>query len=190
MARGALDGIDVLLIDGNNVLHRLFGTADAAAQRTLMRRLRATIPQTVATIFMLDGYAHTSANRRERVRPGFEVRHSGAISADDGLLNLIRDAPPEQRHGMTLVSDDIALSNRVRLLGARTRRLAWLEGLIGAPQQAQASIGAGRRAGQSAADNSRGDDERRPWQPGRGATRKRGNPRRGRSVRRDSMGPR
>lgn len=179
MARAALEGIDILLIDGNNVLHRLAGAADPAAQRTLLPRLRAAIPDTVATIFMLDGHADAGAYGRERVRPGFEIRHSGSFSGDDALLKLIRDASPSQRHGMTLVSDDIALSNRARMLGARTRRLAWLEVLIGMPRQRRASIGAGRPVGQSGSHENEEPDERTPWQPGRGATRKRGNPRRG-----------
>jgi hypothetical protein len=179
MARGALDGIDILLIDGNNVLHRVAGAADPAAQRTLLPRLRAAIPETVATVFMLDGHADAGAYARERIRPGFEVRHSGSYSADEALLKLIRDARPEERHAMTLVSDDIALSNRARMLGARTRRLAWLEELIGMPQAGRVSIGAGRRARQRSVNHEAAEDERTPWQPGRGATRKRGNPKRG-----------
>jgi hypothetical protein len=192
MARSALDGIDVLLIDGNNVLHRLAGTADPAAQRTLLPRLRAAIPDGTGTIFMLDGRADAGTARRERVRPGFEIRYSGAAAtADEALLALIRDAHPDERHAMTLVSDDIALGNRARALGARTRRLVWLEELIGSPRGRQASIGAGRRAaGQSAgqAEPQEGE-ERVPWKPGRGATRKRGNPRRGRAGPRRFTGP-
>ena len=191
MTPHAFDAIEILLIDGNNVLHRLAGAADPAALRTLLPRLRATIPETVATVFMLDGRAETGGYGRERVRQGFEIRHSGSISGDDALLRLIRDAPPEQRHAMTLVSDDIALSNRARMLGARTKRLAWLEPLIGAPRARKVSIGAGRQAGQSAIqERGPDDDERTPWQPGRGATRKIGNPRRGRSGPRRATGPR
>ena len=190
MAKRALDGIAVLLIDGNNVLHRMAGAADPGAQRTLLPRLRATIPDTVATVFMLDGHADTGAYGRERVRPGFEIRHSGSITADDALLKLIRDAPPEIRHGMTIVTDDTALANRARALGARTTRLAWLEQLIGSPQARRTSIGSGRRSGQPARPANHQEDERQPWQPGRGATRKVGNPRRGRSGPRGATGSR
>ena len=189
MTLRAFDGIQFLLIDANNVLHRLAGAADPTAQRTLLPRLRATIPETVATVFMLDGRAETGAYGRERVRPGFDIRHSGSMSGDDALLRLISNAPPEQRHAMTLVSDDIALSNRARTLGARTKRLVWLEQLIGEPPAKKVSIGTGSRAGQEAAHQAQQDD-RVPWQPGRGATRKIGNPKRGPSGQRRARGPR
>ena len=131
MTERALDDVKVLLIDGNNVLHRIAGAADPTALRTLLPKLRAAIPETIATVLMLDGHADTGTYGRERIRRGFEIRHSGSFSADDALLRLIRDAPPTERHEMTLVSDDIALANRARMLGARTKRLAWLEQIIG-----------------------------------------------------------
>jgi len=178
MTERALDDVKVLLIDGNNVLHRVAGAADPTALRSLLPKLRAAVPETVATVLMLDGHAETGSYGRERIRRGFEIRHSGSFSADDALLRLIRDAPASERAEMTLVSDDIALTNRARVLGARTRRLAWLEQIIGAPREKQASIGAGRRPRASAGQAQTTDEDGTPWQPGRGATTKRGNPRR------------
>ena len=189
MTERALDDVKVLLIDGNNVLHRIAGAADPTALRTLLPKLRAAVPETIATVLMLDGHAETGAYGRERIRRGFEIRHSGSFSADDALLRLIRDAPPSERPDMTLVSDDIALANRARMLGARTRRLAWLEQIIGMPRAKQASIGAGRRPRQSGEHQPTADEERTPWQPGRGATRKQGNPRRAQKRPRRATGP-
>jgi hypothetical protein len=188
MANSGLDGIDILLIDGNNLLHRIAGTAEAAAQRTLLARLRAAIPDTIATVLVLDGHAYAGSAGRQRVREGFEIQHSGSMSGDDALLKLIGDTPPNERVAMTLVSDDIALANRARMLGARTKRLVWLEELIEAPQAKRVSIGAGRPAGQPAVWDSPIDEERPAWQPGRGATRKIGNPKRGRSGARRAKG--
>jgi hypothetical protein len=173
-----LDGIAVLLIDGNNLLHRVAGAADPAAQRTLLPRLRAAIPTTTSTVFMLDGRADTGTARRERVRSGFEIRHSGPMSGDDALLKLISDTPAGERSAMALVTDDIALANRGRMLGARTKRLNWLEELIEAPGAGSVRIGAGRRPGQSTGQHPSTDYEREPWRPGRGATRKVGNAKR------------
>ena len=41
-----LDGLDVLFIDGNNLLHRVAGNADPSALRSLIPRLRGAIPPT------------------------------------------------------------------------------------------------------------------------------------------------
>ena len=53
MTRSALDGIDLLFIDGNNLLHRVAGSADPTAQRTLIPRLRDALPSSITTILML-----------------------------------------------------------------------------------------------------------------------------------------
>jgi hypothetical protein len=178
------EGIAVLLIDGNNVLHRVAGRADPVAQRLLIPRIRAAVPSSLATVFMLDGPSDAGTASRVKIGTGFEARHSGTRSADEALLTLIREQPPGARHQIALVTDDIALTNRARLLGAHTRRLSWLQQLLDGPSPRKASIGAGRPTGRSDPRPFEADyDQRTPWQPGRGATRKRGNPRRGRSDR-------
>ncbi len=124
---------------------------------------------------MLDGHADSGTSRREKVSKGFEIRHSGSMSADDALVRLIAEYPPAARAAITIVSDDIGLANRARHLGVRTQRLAWLEALIGMPtHKGSAQIGAGRPPLPVPPQET----EREPWHPGRGATRKRGNPRR------------
>ena len=182
MSNRALDGVAVLLIDGNNLLHRVSGSVEPGAQRLLIARLRGAIPPTLPTVLMLDGHAAQGTRRAERIGRGFEIRHAGSISADDALIRLIADSPPGERHAVTIVSDDRSLVERARHLGARTQRLAWLEGVMATPNDAstpEASIG--RKGGvRPSKPDAAADDhpDRPPWKPGRGATRKRGNPRR------------
>ncbi len=174
-----LDGVTRLYIDGNNLLHRTSGGVDDGAQRLLLAKLSGTIPPTIHTVLMLDGHAASGTDRRQRVRRGLEIHHAGSISADDALLHLVRDAPPADRPHLTLVSDDRALYEKARHLGARTQRLAWLVGLLEKPpaRARSVSVGAGKAPRQDVPQT-----ERAPWQPGRGATTKRGNPRRGRRA--------
>ena len=178
MNRETFAAIEVLLIDGNNLLHRLAGSADPAALRGLLPRLAAIIPEDVATTVMLDGHSAPGSGRSPRVRRGFEIRHAGSRSADDALLDLVRASP----HGTTLVSDDRALRDKAQHLGAHTERLAWLEALLGhrgGGSVGSVGIGGGNPRQPPAATPDRDPDpDRPPWRPGRGATRKRGNPRR------------
>jgi rRNA-processing protein FCF1 len=182
MSERAFEGVNVLLIDGNNLLHRVSGSVEPGAQRLLIARLRGAIPPTVDTVMMLDGHADAGTNRRQKISKGFEIRHAGSMSADDALLRLIAETAPHGRAEITLVSDDIALAARARHVGVRTQRLAWLEALIGMPgarvsgATGGGEIGAGRMP--KAAPAPPEEKERAAWQPGRGATRKRGNPKR------------
>ena len=175
------EGVGALLIDGNNLLHRVQGRADPAAQRTLLPRLRAAIPGTIATVVMLDGHADAGEMRTTRIARGFEIRHSGSISADDALLRLIRDTPAAERSGVTLVTDDVQLSGKARHLGARTQRLLWLEKMLDGPDRPIGRIGSGPppRSNSRPGTDTGEDEDRQPWRPGRGATRKHGNPKRG-----------
>lgn len=175
-----LDGIDLLLIDGNNLLHRLAGAAHEGEQRLLLARLRGTLPSDLRTVLMLDGHAAPGAGRHERVTARLDVRHSGSQTADDALLELVRAQPDLARAGVVVVTDDRALTERVRSAGGRTQRLAWLEAILGGPASNAPTIGGGaRRAPGTPPVKDEGEDDERPaWKPGRGATRKHGNPRR------------
>src|SRR3990172_10342248 len=126
MNRQPFAAIEVLLIDGNNLLHRLAGSADPAALRGLLPRLAAAIPDDIATPVMRGGPSAPGSGRSQRVRRGLEIRHAGSRSADDALLDLVRANP----RGTTLVSDDRALRDKAQHLRAHTERLAWLEGLL------------------------------------------------------------
>lgn len=168
-------GVSRLLIDGNNLLHRVSGSVDEGAQRLLLARLQGVLPPDVHTIVMLDGHPARGTSRRQRVTRNLEIHHAGSLSADDALLYVVRDVPAQDRASVTLVTDDRTLTERARHLGSRTQRLAWLEGTLaaGPGSVSAARIGTGRPPPRPPEER-----EREPWQPGRGATRKRGNPRR------------
>ena len=175
-----LAGVDRLLIDGNNLLHRVSGSVDLGAQRALLARLRGALPANIHTTLMLDGHPASGTDRRQRVARNLDIHHAGSLSADDALLNIVRDQSQAARGLMVLVTDDRALTDKARHLGARTKRLEWLEqlmtpGRLQPGHRRQVGIGGGARP-----PNETPDSEREPWRPGRGATRKRGNPRRGR----------
>ncbi|MEP7360857.1 MAG: hypothetical protein ABI744_04685 [Chloroflexota bacterium] len=129
--------IEVLLIDGNNLLHRRSGDAGEGALRGLLPRLNAAIPQQINTIVMLDGYAAQRSARAQRIRHNLELRHAGSRSADDALLALISDTPIGARAMTTLVTDDRALTEKARHLGCHTFRLDWLEALLNPTQPTQ-----------------------------------------------------
>jgi hypothetical protein len=141
MSRSTYAAIEVLLIDGNNLLHRTAGGAGEGALRGLLPRLAAAIPANIATTVMLDGHAATGSGRVQKIRNGLEVRHAGSLSADDALFNIVRDTAGG-RAMITVVTDDRALTERIRHLGASTQRLAWLEAIIGTTG---GSSGIGRR---------------------------------------------
>ena len=178
MRAAGLEGTEVLLIDGNNLLHRVARGAEPELQRALLARLRLAIPQSVPTIVMLDGHTVPGTGAREHVAGNFEVRHAGSVSADDAIVALVEQRPVTQRHAVLLVTDDRALTERVRTLGARTQRLRWLEAILDNPPRPQRGSAIGCRSRPPVAAPAAEAEDRQPWTPGRGATRKRGNPRR------------
>ena len=137
MNRLPFAAIEVLLIDGNTLLHRRSGEAGESALRGLLPRLNAAIPATVNTIVMLDGHAAAGSGRAQLIRRGLEIRHSGSRSADDALLDLVRDTPIGGRAMTTIVTDDRALTEKARHLGSHTLRLDWLEALLAMPSPSQ-----------------------------------------------------
>lgn len=171
-----LDGIDRLLIDGNNLLHRMSGNADPGSVRLLLAKLSGAMPDTTPTIVMFDGHAASGTDRQQRIRRGLDVQAAGSISADEALLNIIRDTSANKRAGVTIVTDDRPLTEKARHLGARTKRLDWLEQLLAAPG-VSSNTGIGRKGVRPPPKPETGD-EREPWTPGRGATKKKGNPKR------------
>ena len=173
--RAPLADVDLLLVDGNNLLHRTTGGVEAAAVRGLVTRLRA-LPGRPSTIILLDGHAAPGVSSVERAGRGLEIRRAGVPSADDVLVDLARAQPIDQRARTLVVTDDRALTERVRAIGGRTQRLAWLEGLLARPPGRVVGVGRPHVAVTPAPGAE--EDERTAWQPGRGATRKTGNPRR------------
>jgi hypothetical protein len=190
LPRDPLTGTDRLLIDGTNLLHVLSRKPGAAPQAALIGRLRAIVPPSIGIELVFDG-APDAGMRGERVASGLIVRHAGRRSADEVLLSLVDEtratAGAAATGAMLVVSDDHALRAALRAKGARTAGSAWLLGRLDRPKLSAPSVGnrrppraAGSPAGAGPAEERDPATEPARWKPGRGATTKRGNPRRGR----------
>jgi predicted RNA-binding protein with PIN domain len=200
--RKVLDGVERLIVDGNNVLHNLRRTASPLPPATLIGRLRAIVPAGVSVIVILDGSPEQGLVSR-RVASGVEVRYSGSWTADDVIARMAEREFANTAHGTLVITDDIALSATVRRAGGRTARNSWLlsrldrqrlsapsagrpgpqsagavvegGGHSGAGGRASGQIGAGAGPVKPAPAADAGDNDGPRWEPGRGATRKRGN---------------
>ncbi len=185
--RGSLEGIERLLVDGNNLLHAIRRRQDPAPQATLVGRIRAAIPANIRIEIVFDGRPDPRS-RNVRVASGVTVHFSGRISADALLVRLVSEAAPttiEPAARILVVTDDIDLGRDLRRHGAGTAGTAWLIRRISRSASPAPSVGR-RRPPQPTAIEMDDEPDRRRWNPGRGATRKRGNPRRGH----DPAGPR
>lgn len=173
-------GVDRLLIDGSNLLHALARRNGPAPAATLIGRLRAVIPAAIGIELVFDGPPEPGL-RGERIAAGLIVRHAGRRSADDLLVSLLDQARevagPAAGGGILVVTDDADLRDRLRRGGARTVRSEWLLDRLDRPRLAAPSVG-NRRPPPRGARDAEVDDDRPRWTPGRGATTKRGNPRR------------
>ena len=183
LPRDPLTGTDRLLIDGTNLLYVLTRKPGAAPQAALIGRLRAIVPASIGIEVVFDG-APEPGMRGERVASGLLVRHAGRRSADEVLLSLVDEtratAGSAATGALLVVSDDHALRSALRAKGARTAGSKWLLGRLDRPKLSAPSVG-NRRPARGGPDDDRstaGDGPR--WKPGRGATTKKGNPRRGR----------
>jgi hypothetical protein len=188
--RNPLANTSRLLVDGTNLLHSLQRSAGAAPAATLIGRLRGVVPARVAIELVFDGPAERGL-RGERIAAGMSVRYGGPRSADAVILSLIDEVRlvdgPDGTATLLVVTDDRDLRYGARMRGARTAGSAWLLGRLGSGRLSSASIGNPRPprpvpgASTSAASQSDGDPaetDRVGWRPGRGATTKRGNPKR------------
>jgi len=178
-----------LLVDGTNLLHAMAtSSAGAAPPAALIGRLRGAIPAATAIELVLDGPPERGL-RNERIASGLNVRYGGPRSADAVILTMIEDVRlvdgADGTAGLLVVTDDRDLRHSVRLRGARTAGSAWLLGRLDARKLSSPSVGnprAARPAGPPSSNptdpHGEPDDDRPGWRPGRGATTKRGNPRR------------
>ncbi len=179
--RRVLEGAAHLVVDGTNVLYALARSAahlpaplPAAA---LIGRLRAIVPPPVGITVVLDGSPEHGLVSR-RIASGVEVRYSGRATADELIGQLVERTPPDQSAAIVVVTDDTELAATVRRAGGRTVRTGWLVNRLGRQRlsaPAPGRPGPGRQDPTGAAE----EDDAPRWTPGRGATRKRGNPRRG-----------
>jgi hypothetical protein len=145
-SRAPLDGIELVLIDGNNLLHRRRQGMGDAALRGLLVELQRKLPAGVRAEVILDGHPAAGTPLREKVSSRLELRHAGG-TADDAIVAAVAALPWAGRGRTIVVTDDRALADRSRTAGALARRLDWLEALpaAAAPRpQPGASIGAGK----------------------------------------------
>ena len=200
--RDPFTGTDRLLIDGSNLLHALrraeTGGPGASPPAALIGRLRAAVPPNVGVELVLDG-APERGMRNARIAAGLIVRHSGRRTGDQLIMDLVEDARrsgdgagPDRRtvvDNLLVVTDDRQLRGALRDWGVRTAGTEWLIGRLERPRLESPStgnrrppraLGAARAAaGGGPADGDEEANDRPGWNPGRGATRKRGNPKRG-----------
>jgi len=178
--RSPLEGVDRVLVDGTNLRHAIGRGSTPLPAAALVGRLRAAIPATVGIELVFDGPPERGL-RGERIASGLLVRHSGRRTADELIVSLTEEARaaagPRGADNILVVTDDGELRAAVAALGAGTARQAWLVSRLARERLESPAIG-NRRSPQPPAPAE--DDDRRGWRPGRGATTKRGNPRRAR----------
>jgi predicted RNA-binding protein with PIN domain len=202
-AANPLDGVDRLIVDGTNLLHALGRLPDGERlpQAALIGRLRAAVPAAVAIEIVFDG-APEPGLRGTRIAAGVLVRYGGRWSADRAIVGLVDEArtvagSARGADNVLVVTDDRELRLAVRDRGAGTARAAWLLARLGRTRPSAPTTGAGRAPAGGARpvvgrpeigrpNPAEPDDDRPGWRPGRGATAKKGNPRR---TRRSSRPP-
>ncbi len=176
--RDPLTDTDRLLVDGTNLLHVLSKRGGPAPHAAVVGTLRAFVPATIGIELIFDGVPDPGM-RGERVASGLIVRYSGRRTADELLLSLVDETRtavgPAAASGLLVVTDDRALRTALHARGARTAGTAWLIGRLERPRLSAPSVGNRRPPSPVTGDE---DPDRPGWQPGRGATAKRGNPRR------------
>jgi YacP-like NYN domain len=179
-SRDPLSATSRLIVDGSNLLPALAGGGDRVPPAALIGRLRAAIPASVGIELVFDGPPEAGL-RGERIAAGLSVRHAGRRSADDAIVGLVDQARAVSGSGgvagVLVVTDDRELRTAVQAMGARTAGTQWLLGRLDRARLSAPSVG-NRRPPTTTPPARDVDDHRVPWKPGRGATTKRGNPRR------------
>jgi hypothetical protein len=199
--RNPLEGVTSLLVDGTNLLHALSRGPERQPPAALIGRLRGAIPAETKIVLVFDGPPEPGV-RGERIAGGVTVQYSGRYTADTILVTLVEDAtmgaasPAQSADAILVVTDDRDLRVALRRRGARTAGAQWLIGRIERPRLASPSVGNPRpplppRIPQPRPGEETEESLQPRWSPGRGATAKRGNPRRQpRSARGHEPGPR
>jgi hypothetical protein len=173
-----LAGTDRLLVDGSNLLHALRHDGVGAPPAAVIGRLRGAVPAGVGIELVLDGQADPGMHGA-RVASGLIVRYGGRRTGDELLLRLVDEARAsgegrEAVDNILVVTDDRQLRQSLSARGVRTAGTQWLIGRLERGRLSAPSTGNSR--GPVRADPQ--DADRPGWRPGRGATRKRGNPKR------------
>ncbi len=185
--RNPLEGVTQLLVDGTNLLYAMSRGPVPQPPAALIGRLRGAIPPQTTITIVFDGPPERSI-RGERIAGGLTVQYSGRYSADTILVTLVEDAAMASgsataTDSILVVSDDRDLRVALRQRGARTAGSAWLLGRLDRPRLSSPSVGNSRppappRVSQQQPGEETEEMTQPRWSPGRGATTKRGNPRR------------
>jgi hypothetical protein len=185
VSRGSgIEGFDLLLIDGDNLLHEVRGSRDEGGVAWLLPRLSGWRPPHLRIIVGLDGHAAPGEASRKRATRGIEFHHSGRRSADDMLIDLLKAQPHAGRVRTAVVTRDRGLQARATRAGGSSRSVDWLMRQVAGPstttgrEARPVSIGQGKPPSKRHPEPADPDADRSAWQPGRGATRKKGNPKR------------
>jgi len=113
-----------ILIDGNNLLHRLPNDQRSrSAVRALV--LDFTRHETMSVTIVFDGPPPAGAPARESLGRT-NVVYAGSRTADDVIVGMLPDGAAAKQ--FSVVTDDRGLARRVRDRGAKVRRLAEWQG--------------------------------------------------------------
>ena len=118
------------LVDGNNLLGRLIGGAEATAEEkhAVQAKIAARIRSGRSSVVLFfDGEPATG--RREGWLGGLTVRYAGNRSADDAIVEAVERS--KARRDCHVVTDDRALAERARSRGARALSIADFWGRVG-----------------------------------------------------------
>jgi hypothetical protein len=132
-APDVIPDLGFVLIDGDNLLHRVRGMRDEAGVAWLLPRLAAWRPAGVQVTVMLDGVSDPGSPRRQRAASGITWEHSGRVDADTAIVETARARPYADRARTVVVTDDRFLAERARHVGVLTRRLDWLVDQLNRP---------------------------------------------------------
>lgn len=185
-----LAGVRLLVVDGTNLAHALSQRPEAGPRAAVLGRIRGAVPADVAIELVFDGPPEPGAT--VRAASHVTVRYGGRRSADLLVIERLEvDAGgpgqaraiariPERHPEILVVTDDAQLARACRARGARTARTSWLIGRMERGRLSSPSVGNARppkSAGVPDREAAAAKDGT-GWRPGRGATAKRGNPRR------------
>ena len=136
--------------------------------------LRALVPAGIEVHVVFDTDPPVGSGTL-RATNGVTIHHARAAGADEVIVRLTAHAADRT----LVVTDDADLRRRVMELGARAVRNEWLRERRERDRPVASSIGRRQGAGLRPDNESPDQNGNQPgWQPGRGATTKRGNPRR------------
>jgi hypothetical protein len=170
-AKYPLDGVRYLIVDGSNQRGHWL---EPVLEETVTAGLRALVPAGIEVHVVFDTDPPVGSGTL-RASGGVTIHHARAAGADDVIARLAVHAADRT----LVVTNDAELRRRVMELGARAVRNEWLRERRERGRPVASSIGRRQAAPLDPGGESPDQGVDGPgWQPGRGSTTKRGNPRR------------